>query len=781
MYRSVSYALAVLLGISTLSADGEEAAHRESLGEVAGRIHAEGSAAYDASPFSALSKDYFSRFSHDPAAAPTEKEILVDSSWKIVLPKEPSFLASFMAENLAEFLKRVMGVEVPIVQGDGGASSNALQLEEQGGGDPSVEESFTVTVETNRVIVSGRDPQGLRDGIVRLVDQMGDREAAILPIGSQVYRPRIDVRLGAIPSGGSKRDLIFLGYNSIFVGGGSLYALSESNAIPELVERRTPGALEALAKQVEEVERYGLKAYCFIDIRQKFPKDDPIFTAHPEIRGSLTWKADGEYTLCTEHPLVRRFLTESVRGIFNHAPSLRGITLIVGGEGFYHCFMRPFGVEKGHTNCERCEKLDGETVVANLCNSLAEAARSVNPNAEVIAWPYSAHIWSRDRNQVGIIEKLKPGTAILTEIEKDEYVDKPGGVHKLLWDYSMDLIGPGPRAKAQIEACKKQGIRIYLKSEPELAFEAPRLAHIPCMDRWVDRAEALASCGASGAWIFPAFRPCYGSSSAESGKLVWWDPSPDKEKSINRLASRIAGPEGGPHLREAWRHVSNAIPLVPEIPPYYTGPYYLGPGQPMCADPAAKLPEMFDGYYFFMAEITDAEGLKKRPIYFTSPRGDAIVFGDYYRKMETELALAVSEIDAAKPLVPPRKRLPFSSEETQTRWFYHTARTEANFYESCIIRDRVMELAKQPARSATETAEAGELLSRWRDVLLDEKANSEAALPVMEADVRLNFRYGGDHSFGDGPAVIRAKLEILDGEINEFLPSLHSAVLTPSP
>src|SRR5262249_29971989 len=152
--------------------------------------------------------------------------------------------------------------------------------------------------------------------------------------------------------------------------------------------------------------------------------------------------------------------------------------------------------------------------------------------------------------------------------------------------------------------------------ESELSFEAPRLPFIPCHDRWLERADAIARSGASGAWCFPAFKPMYGSSVAEVAKYAGWEvikpetdlASADPEQTLQQLAARIPGQQGGPKLREAWKNVSDAIPFSPELPSYYTGPYYLGPGQPLCADPVAKLPDVFLGRYLFMAEMTDAEG-----------------------------------------------------------------------------------------------------------------------------------------------------------------------------
>jgi hypothetical protein len=750
----------------------------ETLAEIGARLGRDTEAAYAASPFALISKDYFARFVRDPQAAPRAGEAVIENGWTLGLPESPSPVAERMAGYFADFMQRRMGVTLAISRAAPGKRQKmdrVIVLDEAVPlRDPSPE-SFVIRVEPARVTLSSPTPEGLRDAVVQLVDRIGFRGAPFLAVGATAYRPRLEVRLGSVPKNGSNRELVFMGYNAVLSGGGSLYALSTSNAISELAVRRQPGLLEQNRAAAAEARAHGLKTYAFLDIRQKFPESDPVFAAHPEIRGARTWRADGEFVLCTEHPLVQQWLAESIQGLFKADPPLSGIVLIIGGEGFYHCFMRPFGVEKGHTNCPRCEALGAETVVANLCNRLAAAARSVSPKAEVVVWPYSAqHVWSADAAQAAFIEKLKPGVALLTEIEKDEHLQKPGGVDKALWDYSIDLIGPGARAQAQIAACKKAGIHCYLKSEPELAFEAPSLPHIPCMDRWVDRAEALASCGASGAWVFPAFRANYGTSAAEVSKFVWWTPTPDKETLLKHFAERLVGTEAGPHLRAAWSHVSAAIPLSPLLPPYYTGPQYLGPAHPMIADPEAKVPDVFYGYYLFMAEIMDAEGRQTRPTFATKPYGDAVVLGDYYRRMERELLAGVQELDAAAPLVSDGHRLMFDAESSAARWFYATARTTANFYEACPLRDKLLAFARGDAKD-WPPEERKKAMDRWRGILEDERANTEAALPLVERDMRLDFYYGGDHTFPHAADMIRAKLGLLKAELAEFLPKIAAA------
>lgn len=177
------------------------------------------------------------------------------------------------------------------------------------------------------------------------------------------------------------------------------------------------------------------------------------------------------------------------------------------------------------------------------------------------------------------------------------------------------MVGPGGRTAAQLKAGRRGSIPLYFKTEPGLSFEAPRLPHIPCPDRWLGRAEAIASSGAAGSFNFSgAGWHTYASSAEEVYKYASWAPAAPAEDVLRQLAPRTAGLEGGPHLRRAWQMVSDAISFSPELPPYYQGPYYLGPAHPMCADPKAPLAPVFQGRLLYLAEAIDAEGLALRQI-----------------------------------------------------------------------------------------------------------------------------------------------------------------------
>jgi len=114
----------------------------------------------------------------------------------------------------------------------------------------------------------------------------------------------------------------------------------------------------------------------------------------------------------------------------------------------------------------------------------------------------------------------------------------------------------------------------------------------------------------------------------------------------------------------------------------------------------------------------------------------------------------------------------FDAEDVPIRWFFHTARTQANFYESCELRDRLLASVDQENNSPEAVAEAGRLLGRWREVLLDERENATQAASVVASDMRLGFYYSEQHLFAHAADMIRAKLDLLEKEIDEVLPGL---------
>src|SRR4029079_1768503 len=160
------------------------------------------------------------------------------------------------------------------------------------------------------------------------------------------------------------------------------------------------------------------------------PKDK-IFSRNEVFRGSL--QGGGAFrVLCSSNPDVRKFLAEQWASLFREIPELAGMMMIIGGEGFWHCHMRSRDV----FDCPRCGKRKPSSVVAELVNDISRAVHRERADALMVAWTYSAFIWSKDLHQSQLIDCLDPKHVIFqTEIDKDSIHWRPAGYAKYIWDY----------------------------------------------------------------------------------------------------------------------------------------------------------------------------------------------------------------------------------------------------------------------------------------------------------------------------------------------------------
>lgn len=720
----------------------------------------------DDSPSTKLVSDFFVRFHRDKNAQCNQDEVEVTDAWKIVFQDSTPVL-KLMADHLADFFVRCMDIplEVTFSNTIDSIELPAIILRVSQAAKP---ESFSIAVSYDEIIITGADPSGVRNGVVRIIGLFGLRMAPYLQFNKTLYTPRNELRMAFLDS---VQNDVFYGSNAAMLGNAELYALSDSELIPELIERRNPTLLNEFIKKAKTAEAYSLKKYINLATMEKFKLNDSIFENHPDIKGALTFSKDGDYTLCSQSPLVRKYIFESIEGLFRNIPGLDGIIVIIGGEAFYHCFTRAYGVERGHTNCLRCEALGAELVVSDLCNLIAEAARSVNPNAEVIAWPYSAAaVWSEDDAQLGFIRKLKPGVSIMTEAEKDEIIYKPGGVSKRMWDYSIDMEGLGRRAQAQLA----EQAPIHILTMAGMSFEDSLLPMMPVHDRWARRAEALAASGAKGVYLFD-ITPFHGLSSAEIYQYKWFSPSMSDEDLLCKLAKRITGDAcAGQLLRQAWREASNGFNYMPFINSYFFGPQYLGPAHPVVLDISETMPEVYKGYHLHNLE-SNLDAVINNPVFscdqnvsnhIDCPGDKGIpILEIYYRVAEAYLVRAVNAVSEARKLIPPEHSMLFEAETSPIQWFYHTLRTCGNLFEL----NRVLNELKEMHDKGGEKVKRH--FSRLREILLDEKQNTLLSLPIAQKDARLEIQRG-DFSFYSLVNMMNAKLDLLEKQITERLPEI---------
>jgi hypothetical protein len=762
---------------------------------MAGRAK-EADAAYDQSRFSALSKDYISRFSRDPAARATQDEVEIKRCI-ISLPEQPSAVARNIANLLRDFLVRNMGVPTEIATSVDPQLAGTYTIEFIPPGPASpVSAGFQVQATSNTTSIRGAGDDAVRDGTVHLINKMGLRRAPILKLGTQTLQPKLELRLGSVPWLGSMRDAVLLGYNAVLIKPHvDLHAISTAKALPEITYLQSPDVLAQVARTVSEARAWGLRAYVHLNNRSRFPDDHPFFKAHPESMGPRVWNGYGGHILSTESPSVRRYIAETISGLFTAVPDVSGILMIVGGEGFYHCYMHPLGRPKGQTDTSLCGPRGPEETVANLINTVFASARAAKRDADVIAWPYSAQfVWSGDPYQADFMARLQPGASIATEVENGEVTGDPDGLIKFYWDYSLGMIGPSQRAVRQIALAKNNRLRVYLHSEPELSLDFGGLPFVPSPPRWLARSRAVAASGADGILAMAYFNNFYGSAGAQIAQFAWWDGVGEPEEIRHALARSIAGDELQ-QLEQAWDLISQAISLSPQIPIYFRGPTFLGPAHPLMLDPEQDIAPVFHGRFLYLVESSELEALNLDAVVDRIPQVHTVVrvrddgtveaenppgnsissFGRRYRAMLKLVDEAVDSLEQATSAKSNTSNIMFASELSIARWFQETLRSTANFYEA-------YELRNCARNNSSDLSKHDRMVCHEKLVMLvqDEVRNTQAALQTVLADVRLDVYFQPFLGVAHTSEMIKAKLRLLDREEHIYLPALAKEIAAAS-
>jgi hypothetical protein len=739
--------------------------------------------AYRKSRFSLISRDYLARFHVDPGAVAGPTEIVLKRV-TIALPEHASEVATNMARALQTFLNDRMGVPTELGGPDKtGVQGYTIKFARAEAG----ENAARIIIGDTTTSVLALDDDGIRDGVVSLIDRIGLRGAAILAPGVEVLRPQIAERIGAVPWLGSLRDVALLGFNGVLVKPyADLHEISSSSVLPEIAYLQNADSVTRLSELAREARRWGLRPYIHINNRTRFAEDHPLFIAHPGTRGVKVREGD-TYILSTNDSTVSAYVEDTIRGLFSRVPELAGVLIIVGGEGFYHCYMHPQGFPKGKTDSHRCGSQGPDETVAHLVNGMTKAARSVNPDARIIAWPYSAHhVWTDDPYQTALIRKIDPEAGVQTEVINGEVVRHSDGIETSYWDYSLGALGPSERARAQIGFGHQTGHRVYVHAEPELSLDFGGVPFVPAATRWLARAEAVARSGADGVMATPYFREFNGSLGAEIQKFAWFIKPGGSNDIVDEFAKRVAS-QGAATLKKAWDILGEAIALSPQVPTYFTGPQFLGPAHPLMLDPATVVPEVFSGQLLYLAEISADKALQfTRSFVRAMPEVKGVVrlsrtgvlpaympaantidnFAVRYRRIEHLLKEAVGYFDQTLEVAPQANRLLLESEASIVRWFWHTARSTANFYESHRLREcAASRTIGRPQALACHTQLIG--------LIDDERSNATAALMVVQNDPRVDLFYHPFLTLSHTEDMIKEKLRMLEHDRTIYLPGIH--------
>jgi hypothetical protein len=558
-------------------------------------------------PMRVARRDPHRRVMRDPAARAAAGEFELSGAWAVRCHVVPE-VDPVVQEDVADFLAR-MGVCNSQTTED--ATITFVCAADDGLGERDCRLSF----QPGRIVVQGGSVTGVWAGVAWLEWEMRTRRGPFLPMGEFERRAAWPVQISQGPWGGNYsvpdfgpeylsddafRLYAHYGVNRMMIYGDML-CYANSDILPELSTSDAEANIAVLRDAARRAGRYGVQ-FSYVVVGPKLRPNHPVFVNHPNTKGTgVTINGQRLNFLCSSDEEVLAFYRETFNRLFREVPELAGLVLIVAEESFYHCKMWRLHASEP---CPRCASKTTEQAIADVLRVVDEAVRDAQPQAWVAAWPYTTDQWERP-NRVEFIHALPEHVALWLAIEKDQHYRK-GDYVKHVWDYSIDFTGPSDVMRLASRIAHETGHRLFVKTETGIGLEVFQFPYVPAMqqlaDKW-QRVRELAPFGVQQSWLFFGM---FGSRAEELGLWAAYGGFP-RDEFLRRIAMRDFGSGAAEQVTSAWAHMSEAVRHLPcvTLTNYYIGPSFLGPAHPLVPQKGDEIPDVFDGYLFYLQEAEE--------------------------------------------------------------------------------------------------------------------------------------------------------------------------------
>ncbi|OGV67565.1 MAG: hypothetical protein A3K19_13465 [Lentisphaerae bacterium RIFOXYB12_FULL_65_16] len=472
----------------------------------------------------------------------------------------------------------------------------------------SVREEYRVTVYPDRCELTANDADGIRRGLVWIEDEMLRRGGPFLPLGELTRTPLIRTRISRCFYGPVNRppkckdeladdvDYYPDEYLNRLAHEGSnvlwmtihFFQTVPSKIIPEYGRHAGP-RLDKLRRTVEKCARYGIRIYPFCiepaAFTWNYPEVAAAAAAHPDLKGHNN-------AFCTSTEKGRAYVEEATRTLFSEVPGLGGLIVIPVGERFTHCYSA--GIPDGgswpaRNTCPRCSLRTPHEVLAEVLATLAKGMHAVNPEAELVAWPYGQSIcWGKPKTADAAGHM--PREIILQHNFETGGHNVQLGKPRPTWDYWLSYVGPSDLFRGCATAAVAHGTRMSAKLQVGCSHEVATTQVVPAPGLLYRKYRAMHDLGVSSAmhsWYFGT----YPSLMTKAANELSFAPFPKTEKAfLQHLAGRDWG-RFTPQVVTAWDWFLKGYSQYPTAHIFgYFGPMHDGPVWPLHLEPRRRPP-----------------------------------------------------------------------------------------------------------------------------------------------------------------------------------------------
>ncbi len=380
--------------------------------------------------------------------------------------------------------------------------------------------------------------------------------------------------------------------------------------------------LKNLRALVKRARKHGVSVYLYLNE----PRSQPLsfFKSRPHLKGfeaTRAWET-GTATLCTSVPEVQNYLTSAVEHICRAVPDLGGFFTITASENLTNCWSH-----HGGEKCPRCSQRSPAEVIAELNTLYREGIRKSSTDGKLIVWDWG---WN-DAWAEGIINRLPADVSFMSVSEWSIPIER-GGVKVVVGEYSISVVGPGPRATRHWDLARKRGLKTIAKIQAGNTWELSATPYIPALENVAKHAANLRAAKVDGVmlgWSLGGYPSPNLEVVAELGGIDQIAPN----EAMDRVARRRFGSRLAVAIVQAWKDFSIAFSEFPYGGGIYHHPAQSGPSNLLWSEPT--------GY------VSGAVGLSYDDL--TSWRGQypAEIFIDQFDKMSNGFETALADLKRA--------------------------------------------------------------------------------------------------------------------------------------
>lgn len=605
---------------------------------------------------------------------------------------------------------------------------------------------YRITIEKTGCHIEGYDERGVAQALYYLEDLMNLRRAPYLTVGVIERKALFSPRITQSPFGMFEYPdeafawIAHMGYDAIALWVKDPYTSKRG----DFIDIRLIG---------ERAARYGIDIYISLHApHDKHPDEEDAETFYDNLYG----------------------------GLFKACPFIKGISLV--GEATHFSSKDPRVGKSPHTKNYIDNIPTGKTSPGwwpccdypQWVSLIKKVVRKYNPNADIILCTYN---WgfTPEEDRVKLIEALPEDISLMATWDMFHKYPMGNSVQDVC-DYSLCFAGPGEYFISEATAAKRRGIRLYsISNTSGRTWDFGVVPYEPMAQQWIKRYENMQK--AHKEWnlcgllenIHYGFHP---SIICELEKCAFFTPVKPLSESLRELLIREYGEKDAIPAEKAMEYFSKAITYYPSTNEDQYGAFRIGPSYPLWTENVALLPQlgkipskahaMFGNGIYNPAYWTDSD-----PVYWTGIVAKNSLSGvrifDEISSLEKMEQLMLSGIALLEESDNPNDALLRLC--NLAKFMQHTIRTGIHVKKHYILN--------QQLSVAGDRDKAADLIDKMEEIMLAEKDNVLATIPLVQVDSRLGWEPSMEYTTNE--ECLYWKLRQLDHELTNVLPRYRKA------